>query len=80
MISAMPVETAAGRLLKLSPVSLSASNLVFFILFPSKLFAHPVLVALQYEFVQYLVTVLSKATAAGCVERRLTLSHRLSEL
>jgi len=58
MINAMPVETAAGRLLKLSSVSLSASHLVFFITFPPKLFAHPVLVAFQYEFVQWLVNVL----------------------
>ena len=67
MISARFVETAAGRLLKLWPVSLSASHLVIFIPFPSKFFAHPVLVAFQYEFVQWLVNVLSKATASGCV-------------
>lgn len=58
MISAMSVETAAGRLLKLSSVSLSASHLVFFIPFPPKLFSHPGLVAFQYEFVQWPVNVL----------------------
>jgi hypothetical protein len=67
MICAMSVETAAVGLLKLSSVSLSASHLVFFIPFLSKLFAHPVLVAFQYELVQCLVNLLSKATASGCV-------------
>ena len=76
----MCVETAAGRLLKLSSVSLSASHLVFFITFPSKLFAYPFLVLFQYEFVQCLVNVLSKATASLCVQRRLALSNRLSEV
>ena len=67
MISAMAVETADGRLVKLSPVSLSASHFVFFIPFPPKLFSHPVLVTFQYEFVQWPVNVLSKPTASGCV-------------
>lgn len=67
MISAISVETAAGRLLKLPFFSLSASHLVFFIPFPPKLFSHPVLVAFQHEFFQWPVNILSKTTASGCV-------------
>ena len=67
MINAMSVDTVAGKLLKLSSISLSASRLVISIPFPSKLFAHPDLVAFQYDFVQWLINVLSKTTASGCV-------------
>jgi hypothetical protein len=66
MINAMFVETVAGRLLKLSPF-LSLPLAFIFILFPSKLFAHSVLVAFQYEFFQWLVNVFPKATGSGCV-------------